>query len=203
MRAAGPGLWPADAFVIEVQMPAEDLDFTYSCSSNFNPTATIDWGDGSSEAMSPSGNSHTYASAGAYNIAVHSGATNALQTQDASMTTCRAYITRIKQWGTVCASDTWGFTFVSCVNLTGSDAADAPVLTDSITDMFRSCSALDDLNAQNWDVSAVTNMFYLFIFCDIYDEDLTGWCVTNIPSEPADFNFGGVMTNKPVWGTCP
>jgi surface protein len=205
MRAAvggGPS-WPADAFVIEVQMPAEDLEFVYACAYNPSPTATIDWGDGNSEAMSSSGNSHTYASAGAYNISIHSGSTNPIQTQDPSMATCRAYITRIKQWGTVNVSDSWNYTFFACGNLTGSDAADAPDLSGNCGVMFTGCSVLDDLNAQNWDVSGVTNMNSLFKSCSVYDEDLTGWCVTNFLSEPTDFNTNGIMTNKPVWGTCP
>jgi len=199
---AGPS-WPADAFVIEVQMPAEDLDFIYHFAYNPSTTATIDWGDGSSEAAGTVSNSHTYASSGTYYISLHSGTTRPIQTQQPAMATCKAYITRIKQWGTVCVSDRWDYTFQGCANLTGSDATDTPGLSGNIISMFADCSLLDDLNAQSWDVSSVTGMNNLFSSCSIYDEDLTGWCVTNITSEPTNFNFNGIMTNKPVWGTCP
>jgi hypothetical protein len=34
---------------------------------------------------------------------------------------------------------------------------------------------------------------------------LSGWCVTLIPSEPANFRENSALTleNSPVWGTCP
>jgi len=34
--------------------------------------------------------------------------------------------------------------------------------------------------------------------------DLSGWCVTNITSEPSNFGtFNGITQLKPIWGTCP
>jgi hypothetical protein len=38
-----------------------------------------------------------------------------------------------------------------------------------------------------------------------FDKDISGWCVTNITSEPTEFSLNAPLTsaNKPVWGTCP
>jgi len=38
-----------------------------------------------------------------------------------------------------------------------------------------------------------------------FNQDLTGWCVTNITSEPENFATSSALTNpnKPIWGTCP
>ena len=38
-----------------------------------------------------------------------------------------------------------------------------------------------------------------------FDKDLTGWCVTNITSEPSNFSLSSALTagHKPIWGTCP
>jgi plastocyanin len=39
-----------------------------------------------------------------------------------------------------------------------------------------------------------------------FNQDLIGWCVTNITSEPSDFtNSSSALTNanKPLWGYCP
>jgi hypothetical protein len=38
-----------------------------------------------------------------------------------------------------------------------------------------------------------------------FNQDLTGWCVTNINAEPDVFSIESALTNanKPVWGTCP
>jgi hypothetical protein len=47
-------------------------------------------------------------------------------------------------------------------------------------------------NIGNWKTSA-------------FNQDISGWCVTNITSEPTDFSTNSPLTNanKPVWGTCP
>ena len=38
-----------------------------------------------------------------------------------------------------------------------------------------------------------------------FNQDLSGWCVTLILSEPSNFALNSVLVpeNKPVWGTCP
>ena len=38
-----------------------------------------------------------------------------------------------------------------------------------------------------------------------FNQDLTGWCVTNITSEPSGFSNNSALSNSniPVWGTCP
>jgi len=38
-----------------------------------------------------------------------------------------------------------------------------------------------------------------------FNQDLTGWCVSNITSQPNNFAEGSDLTesNRPVWGTCP
>ena len=38
-----------------------------------------------------------------------------------------------------------------------------------------------------------------------FNQDLSGWCVSNITTEPSGFatNSGLTEENKPKWGTCP
>ena len=38
-----------------------------------------------------------------------------------------------------------------------------------------------------------------------FNQDLSGWCVSNITSQPNSFAEGSDLTesNRPVWGTCP
>jgi len=38
-----------------------------------------------------------------------------------------------------------------------------------------------------------------------FNQNISQWCVSNIPSEPDDFSTNSPLTeeNKPVWGTCP
>jgi hypothetical protein len=45
----------------------------------------------------------------------------------------------------------------------------------------------------------------MFNSADNFNQDLSGWCVSSIPSEPSDFTTNSALTeaNKPIWGTCP
>jgi len=45
----------------------------------------------------------------------------------------------------------------------------------------------------------------MFANTPAFNQDLTGWCVINIPSDPAFFavSSGLALANYPVWGTCP
>jgi len=45
-----------------------------------------------------------------------------------------------------------------------------------------------------------------FKAAEVFNQDLTGWCVSSITSEPSEFvNLSSVLAeaNKPIWGTCP
>jgi hypothetical protein len=48
-------------------------------------------------------------------------------------------------------------------------------------------------------------MIGMFRRTETFNQDLSGWCVTNISSEPSEFALSSSLTNanKPVWGTCP
>ena len=54
-------------------------------------------------------------------------------------------------------------------------------------------------------VSVVRGMQGMFGFATSFNQDLSNWCVTNIPSEPTDFAAGASswVLPKPIWGTCP
>ena len=45
----------------------------------------------------------------------------------------------------------------------------------------------------------------MFVVASAFNQDISGWCVTNITSEPSSFSDGSPLSesNKPVWGTCP
>jgi surface protein len=57
------------------------------------------------------------------------------------------------------------------------------------------------LQIQGWRTTSATNMEYMFD--GVYGmNSLTGWCVSNIPTQPANFGPSS-WTTKPIWGTCP
>jgi surface protein len=70
--------------------------------------------------------------------------------------------------------------------------------------MFRNAVAFNG-NINNWDVSNVTDMSYMFVYAESFNKDLSGWCVTNIATEPTNFDTGATSWTlpKPIWGTCP
>jgi len=51
----------------------------------------------------------------------------------------------------------------------------------------------------------VTGMERMFWAAEAFNQDLSGWCVSNISSEPAGFATSSTLPNfiKPAWGTCP
>ena len=60
-----------------------------------------------------------------------------------------------------------------------------------------------------WNVANVVSMEGMFTSAlgvsMAFNQDLSTWCVTNIPTPPADFMHDGTFTPAftPVWGTCP
>jgi hypothetical protein len=48
-------------------------------------------------------------------------------------------------------------------------------------------------------------MTAMFNNTTLFNQDLSSWCVTNIPSIPSAFDTGATswVLPRPVWGTCP
>jgi hypothetical protein len=56
-----------------------------------------------------------------------------------------------------------------------------------------------------WDTSALVNAAGMFRANTVFNQDLSGWCVTNIPTAPYQFDqsANSWVLPRPVWGTCP
>lgn len=83
--------------------------------------------------------------------------------------------------------------------------ASIPAEWKSTDSLFVGCKDLDDPNVKLWNVVNIKNMNNMFNKCTAFKQDLSGWCVTNISSEPTGFATDSGLTTelKPVWGTCP
>ncbi|HSF52730.1 MAG TPA: BspA family leucine-rich repeat surface protein, partial [Algoriphagus sp.] len=55
----------------------------------------------------------------------------------------------------------------------------------------------------NWNVSKVSNMEYMFYGNEYFNQDLSKWCVVQIPNTPKETIPLSWTLPKPVWGTCP
>jgi hypothetical protein len=56
-----------------------------------------------------------------------------------------------------------------------------------------------------WNTAKVSNMEAMFFNATAFNQNLSGWCVSLIPSVPFRFVAGTSMpaANLPLWGTCP
>lgn len=100
------------------------------------------------------------------------------------------------------------FTYSTPIGAVVFGEMDVSEVTDFSYCFGQSIQANPDV--ENWNVSSATNMTGMFaITADWttrkWTRDLSGWCVSNITSEPTNFALNQVMTaaQKPVWGTCP
>jgi len=78
----------------------------------------------------------------------------------------------------------------------------------SICDIFYNVgrASIRDLSIiESWNTSNVTDMTAMFWGCNIFDEDLSGWCVDQIASAPTDFDTRTLnwQGSRPIWGSCP
>jgi len=50
-------------------------------------------------------------------------------------------------------------------------------------------------------------MAQMFLGSESFNQDLSSWCVTDIPTRPINFDTSAdawVLANsRPIWGTCP
>ena len=55
--------------------------------------------------------------------------------------------------------------------------------------------------------SSVISMNGMFRSASSFNQDLPGWCVTNITSKPTNFDTDAtswtLSDSRPIWGTCP
>gem|GEM_PF-2450695 len=141
---------------------------------------TVDWGDGNTSPGQTGDAIHSYATAGTYTVkitgdfpAIRFGNSNSSFDNAAKLRT-------IEQWGTQ-VWQTMYQAFQNCVNLTKESDTDAPIFVPSISlaNMFFACRSFNsDLN--DWDVSQVNNMGYMFSGAYVFNSPIGNWDVSHV-----------------------
>ena len=151
---------------------------------------TVDWGDGSAEqTVTTSFPTHTYATAGTYEIKVwgtcpkwgYAGVTSVTTTQNSDYYTYTQYLTKVKQFGELGAQQ---YGFAQCKNLTevsGDNLVTNRTFekTTSMAYMFYYCTNLTSLDVSSFDTSNVTDMSGMFDNC----KSLTSLDVSNLDTQ--------------------
>ena len=153
-------------------------------------TYGIHWGDGVADAAVTGTQTHTYADAGNYAVAVSGGLTRINLGADPDNA---AKLASIDQWGDMEWTTMEG-AFQGAYNM-AYRAADAPDLSGvtNMTGMFSGASAFDG-NLSGWDVSRVTDMAGMFQFASDFNGNVSGWDVSGVTdmrdmfSGASDFN---------------
>ena len=163
---------------------------------------TVDWGDGTAEqTVTTSFPTHTYATAGTYEIKVwgtclhwgYTGGTSVTTTQNSDYYTYTQYLTKVKQFGELSATQ-YGFAY--CKNLKevfGENLVTSKTFEKmtSMQKMFANCSGLTNLDVSNFDTSNIKYMDEMFWGCS----NLTSLDVSN-------FNTTKATSMGSMFGNC-
>jgi len=140
---------------------------------------TIDWGDGTSEAITSENATHTYAEEGVYTIVI-TGTCEGFGFTDTNDEANEDNLVDVLRWGTV-KFHNYGFIFAGCDNLLTFSAIDVPDLTGITTflGMFLRAESFNaDLSA--WDTSGITHMNNTFSRAAAFNGDISTWNTSNV-----------------------
>jgi surface protein len=163
----------------------------------------VDWGDGTSNTITaynqPQKN-HTYSSIGTYTITIK----GVFQGFGFQSTGDRLKILSISNWGDFEFKDSssGGGYFDTCENLDLSLVADVVNIGNCINfeACFESCTNLTTINNCNdWDMSGVTNMRFMFANVTNFNQDISSWDVGNVTNMSYMFE-NATNFNKDIGG---
>ena len=157
-------------------------------------TYTVNWGDGTSPTTQSGDATHTYASAGSYNVTISGDFERFL----AGNSTNAAKLAVLVQWGNA----TWSSmdrSFENAYNMIYK-ATDAPDLSRvaNMSAMFHRATSFNG-DISNWNVSSVTDMSSMFWAASSFNGNLSKWDVSSVTNLYGMFgiatSFNGDISN--------
>ena len=132
---------------------------------------TIDWGDGTTDALT----THEYVTAPTSPTTVSILGTGFSFPYYNG--TGQQFLTECTNFGTGLTSGLYMFT--NCLNLT-SVPATLPAAITNLTGMFNGCASFNSPNVSNWNTAAVTNMANMFQNATAFNQSLSNWDTANV-----------------------
>jgi len=164
---------------------------------NNSPNYTVNWGDGNSDTItSLTTPTHTYASAGSYDVQIL-GTFTRFRFGTGLSATERNALTDVKQWGNL-TLETMEDAFKSCDGLSALTATDTPTIASGgkLKNAFSYSDVVTIPNLGSWDVANISDFTNAFIDAanpldtTTYDSLLIGWASQNLQSN-VSLNMGG------------
>lgn len=140
---------------------------------------TVDWGDGTSEAVTSENAAHTYAEEGIY-VVVITGTCTGFGFSYAQNQANEDNLVDILRWGEM-KFHNYGYIFAGCDNLATFSAKDVPDLA-GLTNLEAAFSNATIFNADlsDWDTSGITNMRGTFTRATAFNGDISTWDTSNV-----------------------
>ena len=173
-----------DRFIITVKTDNTGTSASNQFTIPWIGTYDIDWGDGNVNTGVTDAQTHTYTTAGTYDVAVTADTGRILFNNGGD----RLKLLDIKNWGT-CAWTSMSSSFRGCTSLTSVTATDFPNLNTAtdLTNMFWGCR-LSNADFSNWDVSNVITLQLMFSADGANGTiNLSNWDVSNVTNMYAMF----------------
>ncbi len=195
------GCTPAETrFVISVKTDntgtSNDDQFTLPWIGSYD----VEWGDGNTDTGQTDTTTHTYATAGTYDVSV------------TPTNNCRIFFNSggdrqklldIKNWGTgVWTTFSGAFTGCSRMDVTATDILDLSICT-GLNNMFRNCLIMvGNSSFENWDTSNINNISGAFRAAKLFNQNISSWDVSGVTIMSNTF-FDADSFNQPVgsWDT--
>ena len=172
------GLSDAAKFIITVKTDNAGTSTSTQFTLPWVGTYDVEWGDGTSSVGVTDTQTHTYSTAGTYDVKV-AAATGQIRFANLGDKDKLVYI---KNWGDV-EWTSMGAAFQGCSELTDVSAFDTPNFSSvtTMSAMFRDCTSLTTLDVSSWDVSSVGSMMNMFRDCtSLTSLDVSSWDVSSV-----------------------
>ena len=160
----------------------------------------VEWGDGVTDTGQTDTTTHTYATAGTYDVSV------------TPTNQCRIYfngggdrqkLLDVKNWGTgVWSSFSAAFNGCSSMDVTATDTPDLSIVT-TIGNIFRNCLVMvGNSSFENWDTSNVNNVSGAFRAAKLFNQNISSWNASSFTTLSNTF-FDADSFNQPIgsWDT--